>query len=281
MSGERSITFGTCSWNYDSWVGLVYPHKEGTAAEYLKRYSRKYRTAEIDSWFYRLPSSDVVLSYLEAVDADFRFTCKVTNSITLTHLRGKSGRVNPDFLSVPLFEDYLRAVEPMLPRIDGIMFEFEYLNRWKMDGVESFAGRLDDFFTRLPAGLPLAVEVRNKNYLTGPYFEMLSRHSVQHVFSEKEYMPHVYDVFDRFEPFLGDRAIVRLLGGSRKEIEEITGGKWDEIVLPKPDLDDVIDMLRKMRRRGMTVVLNVNNHYEGSAPVTIDRIIAGLDGGDG
>jgi len=72
-----SIRFGTCYWNYDSWVGLVFLHKEGTAVAYLKHNSRKYRTAEIDSEFYRLPSSDTVLPYLEAVDAGFRFTCKV------------------------------------------------------------------------------------------------------------------------------------------------------------------------------------------------------------
>ena len=72
-----SIGYGTCSWNYDSWMGLVSHHKEGTAAEYLKHYSRKYRTYEIDRWFYRPPSAEAVQSYLEAVDAGFRFNCKV------------------------------------------------------------------------------------------------------------------------------------------------------------------------------------------------------------
>ena len=31
-------------------------------------------------------------------------------------------------------------------------------------------------------------------------------------------------------------------------------------------------MINDMRGRSMTVYLNVNNHYEGSAPLTIERI---------
>jgi len=40
---------GTCSWNYDSWVGLVYSHKCRTSTEYLQEYCLKYRTAEVDN----------------------------------------------------------------------------------------------------------------------------------------------------------------------------------------------------------------------------------------
>ena len=271
-----SIKFGTCSWNYDSWVGLVYPQQEKTAAAYLKHYAKKYKIAEIDSWFYRIPKSTDVLEYIEQVDEDFRFTCKVTNSITLTHHRGKSGHINEAFLSVALFESYLKAIEPMLARIDGIMLEFEYLNRAKMAGVNNFINQMGLFLDKIPKGLPLAIEIRNSNYLTNQYFDMLNSYGVQHVFSQKEYMPPIYRVYDRFKDRLIDRAIVRLLGGNRKEIEIVTGKVWDKIVSSKPDIEHVIKMLADMEGKGMKVLVNVNNHYEGSAPRTIDRLIKGL-----
>jgi uncharacterized protein YecE (DUF72 family) len=44
-------------------------------------------------------------------------------------------------------------------------------------------------------------------------------------------------------------------------------------VAPKDDeLARLLEMMRDMRGRGMTVYLNINNHYEGSAPLTIERL---------
>lgn len=40
------------------------------------------------------------------------------------------------------------------------------------------------------------------------------------------------------------------------------------------ELAAIVAMTEDMVRRGMTVYLNVNNHYEGSAPRTIERIRA-------
>jgi len=267
-----SIKIGTCSWNYDSWLSLVYTEKQKHAAAYLREYSAKYDIAEIDSWFYKIPARAEAESYLAEVPDDFGFTCKMTNAVSLTHLRGKEPSINPDFLSVDLFMRYIDAVEPMLSRLDGIMLEFEYLNRSKMSGVSEFIDRLGSFFTKVPPGLPLAVETRNKNYLTEDYFKMLSSLGVMHVFSEKLYMPPVTELWRRFGRQLTGSTIIRLLGGDRKEIEKITASKWDKVVLPKPELSDISGMIRSMDTSGMKVTVCVNNHYEGSAPRTIERL---------
>jgi uncharacterized protein YecE (DUF72 family) len=83
-TGMIKLKIGTCSWKFESWVGLVYSRTCRTAAHYLREYSRKYRMAEIDSWFYRMPDRKVVLDYLDNVDEDFCFTCKLPMSIMLT-----------------------------------------------------------------------------------------------------------------------------------------------------------------------------------------------------
>lgn len=267
-----SVMLGTCSWNYDSWLNLVYSNTENTAADYLRQYSKKYRTAEVDSWFYKIPDKNEVIDYKNMVDSDFRFTCKVTNAITLTNLRRKDSPVNPDFMSIELFRKYLDAVEPIMDQLDGIMFEFEYLNKSKMSGPDEFINTLNNFFSKLPDGLPLAVETRNKNYLTDSYFNMLQSNKVMHVFSEKLYMPHIYDVYARFQDKITDSAIIRLLGGDRKEIEDITKKKWNNIVQPKDDLKQITGMINYMNGKGLKITVNVNNHYEGSAPKTIEKI---------
>ena len=47
-----ALHIGTCSWEYDSWRGLVYsdvPHPN-----YLQQYAHKYDTVEVDQWFWSL-----------------------------------------------------------------------------------------------------------------------------------------------------------------------------------------------------------------------------------
>jgi uncharacterized protein YecE (DUF72 family) len=266
---------GTCSWNDHSWVGLVYSRRSRTAADYLPEYAGHFNTAEIDSWFYRIPPRDEAEKYKNAVPKDFPFTVKVPRQLTLVQLgsQGEKGPVrgNPDFLSPMIFREFLEAIQPLVPQIRGIMFEFEYLNKSKMESLDEFMSRLGAFFKALPKGLPYAVETRNGNYLKREYFDFLADKNIMHVFSEKIYMPHVYEVYEKFGETMPGPYIIRLLGNDRREIEEMAAGKWDRILLPKPDTDRVAEMVSEMLRRNI-VFLNLNNHYEGSAPLSIRAI---------
>ncbi|MBN1895834.1 DUF72 domain-containing protein [bacterium] len=271
-----ALKIGTCSWNYDSWRGLVYSSAARRAADYLPQVAARYPTVEIDSWFYRIPDPAEAKSYLEAVPDAFRFTCKVPQEITLTHLRGE-GRTetlqpNPSFLSPPRFHAFLEAVTPLLPRLDAIMFEFEYLNKRKMPSLQAFMERLGGFFEKAPSGLPYAVEPRNANYIKKEYFQFLNDRGLIHVFSEKRFMPHVYEVYENHSDLSAPSAVIRLLGGDRKEIEEATRQRWDRIVFPKDDKENIVDMACSLLDAGKMVTINVNNHYEGSAPMTIDSL---------
>jgi uncharacterized protein YecE (DUF72 family) len=67
--------------------------------------------------------------------------------------------------------------------------------------------------------------------------------------------------------------VIRLLGPDRGGIEEQTGKKWNQVVAPKDEqLAAVCEMIKDLLDKGVDVYLNVNNHYEGSAPLTIERI---------
>jgi uncharacterized protein YecE (DUF72 family) len=268
---------GTCSWKYDSWLGLVYTKPCRTAAEYLQEYSTKYRTVEIDSWFYRLPTRDIALDYLHYVDKDFRFTCKIPNAISLTHQRKKGPAneliSNPTFLSNELFQEFLDAVEPMAGRIDAFMLQFEYLNKQKMKSLDDFLRALDTFLLEAPDNIPLAIETRNKKYLKKEYFQFLQEKNLIHVFSEKLYMPHICNVYEEFGDLLIETTVMRLLGGDRKEIENKTNKKWNSIVEPRDELKRIAEMAKHLIDRGVNTIINVNNHYEGSAPLTIERLL--------
>jgi uncharacterized protein YecE (DUF72 family) len=277
-----TLRFGTCSWKFPSWKGIVY--SRATGINYLSEYAKRFTTVEIDQWFWALfdtdsialPKTETVAEYLDSVPPEFSFTIKAPNAVTLTHFYSKGGQrgsgPNPYFLSPALFAAFLEKLEPLKPQISSVMLQFEYLNRQKMSGPAEFADRLGAFFDAIGTDWPISVEIRNPNYLGPPYFALLAERGVAAVFCHGYYMPPVMDVYKRPFVELAGPGIIRLLGPDRGGIEKATGKKWDRIVEPKDEelpaiADTIIDMLDSR-----DVVVNVNNHYEGSAPLTIEKL---------
>jgi hypothetical protein len=70
--------------------------------------------------------------------------------------------------------------------------------------------------------------------------------------------------------------VFRLLGGNRKEIEDRSGQIWNKIIDQKP-IQSVGGTVGYIIESGKKVIINVNNHFEGSAPISIERLIAEID----
>jgi uncharacterized protein YecE (DUF72 family) len=255
---------------------------------YLEEYARQYDTVEIDQWFWSLfkPDSAVkvpkpadVAGYRASVPDDFRFTVKAPNSVTLTHFYKKAKSdplvANGSFLSPSLFETFLSLLEPLWDVLGPVMFQFEYLNKQKMTSQDQFEGLFEAFAQEIPRSHRYAVEVRNGRYLNEPFFEFLNRNGLSPVFLQGYWMPPITEVYETWRRLVlaQEVVVIRLLGPDRKGIEKMTGKRWNEVVAPKDEeLSAVVDMIGDLLGEGIDVYLNVNNHYEGSAPLTIDRI---------
>jgi uncharacterized protein YecE (DUF72 family) len=284
METTPFLRFGTCSWKYESWRGIVYSQDRNI--NYLEEYSRHFSTVEVDQWFWSLfdntvvlPKISVVSEYASAVPPDFIFSIKVPNSITLTHHYSKNKKAplvpNPYFLSVEIMDKFLRAIDPLGDHIGPLMFQFEYLNKNKMASLNHFMDKFEAFRQELPNGYQYCVEIRNPNYLKVEYFDFLANLGLGHVFLQGYYMPSIFEVYAKCKDRLTDPVVIRLHGPDRSDIEQSTNNIWNEIVDPK---DDELTLLRRMvqdlSEREHQVFINVNNHYEGCAPQSIERIKA-------
>ena len=281
------LRIGTCSWKYDSWRGLIY--SEDKNINYLQEYSQKFNTVEIDQWFWSLhglnkvslPNPKTVEAYKLSVPEDFKFSIKMPNSLTLTHFY-KSAKTeplkqNPHFLSEDLFDQFLYSLKPIENNLGPLMFQFEYLNKQKMKSQMDFQIQFEAFIQKIKSGYDLAVEIRNPNYLNKNYFEFLSENNLAHVFLQGYYMPPIFEVYSNFKDLIKDRVVIRLHGPDRKGIEEKSGGNWNKIIEPKDEeLKRIIEMIKELLNREVDIYLNVNNHYEGSAPLTIEKIVEKL-----
>ena len=65
-----------------------------------------------------------------------------------------------------------------------------------------------------------------------------------------------------------------LHGPDRQAIEQQTGSIWNEIVEPRPkDLKTTASIINNNTERKIATFVNINNHYEGSATLTINRLL--------
>jgi uncharacterized protein YecE (DUF72 family) len=264
---------------------LVYDR--GSSLSYLQQYAQVYDTAEIDRWFWslfespepKLPDTWTAEEYAGSVPEGFLFTIKVPNSITLTHHyqrdKSKPLRTNPHFLSPELFDAFLRSIEALKDHIGALIFQFEYLNKQKMASQRQFQSRMEEFFSAIDSPYPSTVETRNPQYLNPSYFQFLRHNGLFPCFLQGYYMPDLRKILSAREGWFeeGDLAVIRLHGPDRGGIEKMTGKNWDRIVNPKDEeIGDILDTIARLLRRGVDIYLNVNNHYEGSSPLTIDKI---------
>ena len=68
-------------------------------------------------------------------------------------------------------------------------------------------------------------------------------------------------------------------GPDRKGMEQKTKKIWNKVMDPRDnEIEQLEWMIRDLTSRGVNTFLNVNNHYEGSAPLTIERFMKKMNG---
>jgi len=282
------VRFGTSSWNYPGWRGLVYQREyegRGASARMLEEYSAfpLFHTVGIDSSFYAPPTQAVLESYAGHLAPGFPCVSKVWNQLTVhtfTQLqdRARAGQQNPDFLNPDVFvegvyEPYRRY---FADHAGPFVFEFQAIGRGSGMSPERFAGRLDEFFSAIPRDAMYAVEIRNEEFLTPMYFAVLREHGVAHVFNSWTRMPPISDQLDLPGSVSGPFIVARALLRPGRTYDEAVDAfaPYDRIQDPSPDLrDDLVRLIEIAVRTRIPAYLLVNNRAEGSAPLTVAEVL--------
>ena len=281
------VRFGTSTWNYPGWQGLVY-HKDygpkGAAAKMLEEYAAfpLFRTVGIDSSYYGPPTEAVLRSYAKHLPRGFPCISKVWGQLTIHTFtkaqdREKAGKRNPDFLNADLFgeEIYQPYQRYFADNTGPFVFEFQTIAKSSGIGPERFASRLDEFFTALPRDAQYAVEVRNDEFLTPMYFAVLREHGVAHVHNSWTRMPPIGHQLDLpgsiTGPFILGRALLRPGRTYNEAVDAFA--PYDRIREPNPKLRrDLARLATQAVQLKIPAYLLVNNRAEGSAPLTIAAI---------
>jgi uncharacterized protein YecE (DUF72 family) len=295
---SRGMYFGTSSWKYEGWLGLLYDAERYTTRGKFSRakfertclaeYAQTFKTVCLDAGFYQFPTAKMLHGYLSQVPGDFRMSIKVTEDITVRRFASlprygqRAGQLNERFLDADFFAaNFLGPLEQFKAQIGTLIFEFSHFHQDDWQRGLQFVEALDRFFSQLPKGWDYSVEVRNKNLLQPEYFEVLRRHGVAHTFNSWSRMPPVTEQIQLPNSFTADFVAARFLLKPGRVYEQAVKAfsPYTEIKDPYSDgrmaLIDLLTTPAKPGRPGRRF-LYVNNRLEGCALWTIYAAITAL-----
>jgi uncharacterized protein YecE (DUF72 family) len=289
-----TLRFGTSSWAYEGWQGLVYHRtypksrfSQDTLAEYVTHPTPGkplFSTVGIDHSFYRPASATQLAHYAAQVPNEFRFCQKVWEEITvptyanLPRYGAKAGKPNPRFLDAGTFHDLVLqpALTGLAAKLGPFIFEFQ---RWGLDSTV-FLQQLDRFLEQLPPGQAYATEVRNPAILGPRYHDILRAHGVAHVYNHWTAMPPLSEQHQKLTgTFTAPFTVLRLLTplGLAYERAVERYAPYDRIVQPQPRMrQETIALVKQAKAEERSSYVLVNNRSEGCSPLTVQALLATL-----
>ncbi len=288
MSSEfkKYIHFGTSSWAFEGWQGIVY-FKDYPAGRFkrdcLKEYAadQRFSTVGMDLFFYQPPTESILKQYADQLPPDFKTCSKVWEQLTIYRYPNQSrygklkGQVNPNFLNPALFVN--KVLEPhqkvFRNHTGPFIFEFQYIKAAEKT-IEEFSQQLDAFFEVIPKDFEYSVEIRNKNFLHTKYFDVLRKHKVAHVFNQWSYMPSISEQL-KHDAITADFLVARILTplGMSYEATVKKFEPFDKIINPLLEMRaDVMKLVEIAIQSRKIAYLLINNRAEGCAPLTIAEL---------
>ena len=287
------LRFGTSSWTFPGWAGLVYhrryPNQRAFLRDSLGEYAQHplMRTVGVDRGYYTPVPEEDLAHYASQLPDDFRAAMKVWQGVTMPgfpkHPRygTNAGAENPEFLDPEVFTRVVH--EPARTAFS------RHMGPWIVEIAPSpspldpswFCEKLDAFLEAVPSDFPFAVELRDRKLLTPEYVRTLRKRGAAHVFNYWSRMPNLAKQTGVEGLLDGSLLVVRLLlppGGRYADLKEAYA-PFDRLVSPQPEMrQDVVRLVQKALERDMECYVIVNNKAEGSSPLTV-RSLAELIAG--
>lgn len=235
-----TVHIGTSGWSYPHWEGVLYPH--GIAPrERLGYYLARYRTAELNSSYYRWPRDTAFDHWRRRLPDDFLLSVKAPG--LLTHVQR------------------LYSPERWLSRIGrGVLRLGHRLGVLLVQLSPNFAydhARLAYFLAHLPQGMRVAFEFRHPSWHHDAVFDLLQWHGAAYCVMSGAHLPCILRATASF-------VYVRLHGPDHGHL--YAGSYSDD------DLHWWADRIREWSGAGRDVFVYFNNDGGGNAVRNADTL---------
>ncbi|HSF51529.1 MAG TPA: DUF72 domain-containing protein, partial [Nitrososphaeraceae archaeon] len=236
---------GCSGWSYDRWKGHFYP-VDLDNRYWLSYYSQIFDFVEIDSTFYRIPSSFMVSNWNKRTPDNFRFAVKFPKVIT------HDKRLNNVQKEIENFYD---AIEPLYNKI--LVFLLQLPPSLQIaEGLDL----IKDLKYTLNPSFRYAIEVRHHSWFNELFYNYLKERNYCLVWSQQDTLvtPPILTTDFLYLRLIGDRSI------DERDFGKIKKDRTKEMQLWTRIIKDI----QKNEKNIKTAIIAANNHYAGFGPMT-------------
>ncbi|MGX5818254.1 DUF72 domain-containing protein [Chitinophaga lutea] len=187
---QSSVHIGTSGWSYKDWKGLYYP-EDLKPTEWLRYFSKEFKTVEINTSFYHLPKAATVQKWAETVPKNFRFCPKLSRYIS--HYQ----KLNHPEESLRIF---FSVFDPVRDQLGPVLVQLPANAPFKPAVAEHFFSVLKKDY----GDYVFALEIRHESWLEAQSVELMRHYGISLVIAQSA-MPFPYheivtakDIYLRF-----------------------------------------------------------------------------------
>lgn len=249
------IYIGTSGFSYKDWVGVYYPSGL-PSGEWLSFYSREFKTCEINSSYYAVPSPAVLASMAARTGADFLFCLKANQE--MTHQRKDSAVVCKSFC---------QALQPVLEagKLGCILAQFPYSFDFTRGNWEYLAQLRKNL-----AGLPLVIEFRNGRWLKVEVFQWMRTQDMGFCCVDEPQLPNLLPPIAEATSKIG---YVRFHGRNKEKWwqSEQSYERYD-YTYKTEELAEWVPKIKKLAGATEKTFVFANNHWRGQSVTTVRQL---------
>ncbi|MEF8879493.1 MAG: DUF72 domain-containing protein [Candidatus Thermoplasmatota archaeon] len=230
------IYLGTSGWYYDHWIGKFYPENIDKS-DWLKYYSKRFETVEVNASFYRLPFPNMVKGWKNKTPDNFLLTFKGSQIIThRKRLKDIDDYLEKFYSRMNLAEDKIGIIlwqlPPSLERNDDLL--------------KTFLKKIDSNFRQV-------IEFRHKSWFNKEVYQILRDYDVGYCIVSCPDLPTHFETTSDF-------AYIRWHGED----------EWYRTSYTKQQLDE---WAKKIKKLDVNEIYGYfNNDYQGFAPENCSQL---------
>ncbi len=243
---------GTSGYSYTEWTDAGFYPPGTQPGKMLPLYASRFPITELNYTWYQMPRAATVERQRRQVPHTFLFAAKLTR--TLTH------DVDPNTWPGQAAE-YRDGVAPLVQakQLAAVLIQLPPFFDRTPANRKHLAALLDAL-----AGLPLAVEFRNRSWHNGRVFSELARRQVTLASVDEPDLPGLFPALDVVTS--KDLFYIRFHGRNKKGWRSGNMQKQFDYLYSREELDQwITEKIRPMCRQSGTGIIFFNNHVKAQA----------------
>ncbi|MDR6461856.1 DUF72 domain-containing protein [Chryseobacterium sediminis] len=159
---KENLYIGCSGFYNNDWKGSLYP-KDAPSKDFLSLYSKTFNSVEINSTFYRKPTSKTLLKWYDETPDDFKFFIKIPKAIT--HIN----RLENSKEEIAAFCDHIQS--NLKDKLAGFLYQFPPSFKNTAENTERIINSIDHTFLNV-------IEFRDISWWQKDIFDILQQHNI-------------------------------------------------------------------------------------------------------